>query len=77
MGMQKSRRRDSRSPDLSELTISLFSSLLYITTICWLIPVSPLVIAWILDWSFPNFVSAWFGGTPVFCLILYYCLRKS
>jgi len=69
-------QRDERpSSELATLTVSMLLSLGYLMAVCWVIPVAPLMIAWMLDWTFTAFLTIWFGGLPLTSLILYSCSK--
>jgi len=68
-GKEKTRAR------LVDSTSSLVISFMYLLTICWVAPVAPMIITWILDLPFTSFMILWASGLPFLSLAWYYFLR--
>ena len=68
--MQKDKQINS---ELASLTVSMLLSLIYLVfVVCWIIPVTPIMIVWMLDLSFTTVLTLWIVGSSFLCLPLYY-----
>lgn len=75
--MQKNKQRKTEQTELADLTVSLVLSITYLVTVCWIVPIAPMVIIWMADWTFSAFLGLWLAGLPFACLSICYFLRKK
>jgi hypothetical protein len=75
--MENDRQRKKASAELASSTVSMLMNLAYLITICWVVPVSPMLIVWILDLPFTAFIALWSFGVPLLSLMWYYITRKK
>jgi hypothetical protein len=75
--MQRNERGKSTRSELASLTVSMLLSMIYFMTVCWVMPVVPMVIVWVFDMSFTSFMALWFSGLPFFSLSWYYLLKTK
>ena len=75
--MQNDKQRKKASAELASSTVSMLMSFVYLVTICWVVPVAPMVIVWMLDLSFITFLLIWSWGLPILSLVWYYFTKKK
>jgi hypothetical protein len=66
-----------RNKELSDLTATMFLTLAYSLSICWVIPVVPMILVFMLNYSFTSFITLWMVGLPICALFLFYLYRKG
>jgi len=71
----KQRRADRK--ELANLTVSMVLSFTYMVIVCWVVPIAPMIIIWLADWTFLDFLTLWLVGLPFACLPLYYLVKKK
>jgi len=69
-------RKTSTREELADSTSLLIVSFTYMLTICWVVPVAPMIITWILDLTFSSFMIIWTSGLP-FLSLAWYCFFKT
>jgi hypothetical protein len=74
--MQRDKQRKKARSELASLTISMLLSLIYFITVCWVMPVTPMIIVWMFDLPFKAFLALWISGLPFFSLSWYYLSKK-
>jgi hypothetical protein len=74
--MENDKQRKKASAELASSTIFLLMSFAYLVTICWVVPVAPMFIVWILDLPFTAFIALWTCGVPLLSLMWYYLTKK-
>jgi hypothetical protein len=75
--MQNDKQKKKASDELASSTVSMLMNLAYLMTICWVVPVVPMVITWTLDLSFIAFIVLWSLGLPLLSLLWYYLTKKK
>jgi hypothetical protein len=75
--MENDRQRKKASAELASSTVSMLMNLAYLITICWVVPVAPMFIVWILDLPFTDFIALWSCGVPLLSLMWYYLTKKK
>ena len=56
---------------------SMLASLIYLVTICWVVPIFPIVIIWFFDLNFLGLLFLWVDGLPFLCLAWQLLLLRS
>jgi len=75
--MPTEEQRSRETLKLADSTLSMLFSLIYLVAVCWIIPVIPVMIIWLLDLSYTSFLTLWLGGLPLACLPLYYFVKNK
>lgn len=75
--MQRSKQRKTEKAELANLTVSVVLSFTYLVIVCWIVPIAPMIIIWLADWTFSAFLTLWLAGLPFACLPLCYFLKKK
>ena len=75
--MQNGKQRKKASAELANSTVSMLMSFVYLITICWVVPVVPMVLVWVLDLSFVTFLLLWCWGLPMLSLVWYLFTKKK
>jgi len=71
---KQGKRRESQPPSS---TVTMLANLLYLVTVCWVIPVVPMVIVWVLRWSFGAFLVMWVDAMPLLITGWYLLFKAS
>jgi len=69
------KRKEKAQANLVNSTSSLIMNFVYMLTICWVAPVAPMIITWILDLPFTSFMIVWASGLPFLSLSWYYFFK--
>lgn len=75
--MQRSKQRKAEKAELASLTVSVVLSFTYLVIVCWIVPIAPMIIIWMADWTFSAFLTLWLVGLPFACLPLCYFFKKK
>ena len=75
--MTRKEQRSKESLELAASTLSMLLSLIYSVAVCWIIPVIPVMIVWLLDLLYTSFLTLWLGGLPLALLPLYYFVKNK
>jgi len=75
--MQTDKQAGKAKSEPASMTGSMLWSLVYLATICWVVPFAPMIVVWLLDWSFTAFLVLWVDGLPLFFLAWYYFFKKK
>ena len=73
--MRNQKSKEKTRAQLVDSTSSLIISLTYMITICWVVPIAPMIITWILDLPFTSFMVIWTVGLPFLSLAWYYFFK--
>jgi len=73
--MQNQKKRKKTSVKLVNSTVLMAMSLVYLMTICWVVPFGPMIIVWMFDLPFTSFMIIWSSGLPFLSLAWYYFLK--
>lgn len=75
--MKSGKRKKGPSSELASLTVSMLLSLIYFITVCWVVPVAPMIIVWMLDLPFTVFLVLWLNGLSFLGLAWFYLSKKN
>ncbi|MDH5794839.1 MAG: hypothetical protein OEZ24_01895 [Candidatus Bathyarchaeota archaeon] len=75
--MRRDKQRRADRKELANLTVSMVLSFTYMVIVCWIVPIAPMIIIWLADWTFSDFLTLWLVGLPFACLPLYYLVKKK
>jgi len=73
--LKNRKSKEKTRAKLADSTSSLVISLTYMLTICWVVPIAPMILTWSLDFSLASFMITWAAGFPFLSLAWYYLLR--
>jgi hypothetical protein len=63
--------------ELANLTISMMLSFAYLLVVCWVFPIIPMAMTWILGWPPTTLIYLWLGGLPFIGLAVYSVKKVS